>query len=190
MGRVKTRLARQIGQAGAVQVFRATVSAVAGRLMRDHRFETSFAVAPDAMVHTRSLPARMRRRRQGGGDLGQRMQRQFDRSAPGPVVIVGTDIPSIRPDMIMTAFRLLGRHDAVFGPAGDGGYWLVGLKRFPRVLRPFANVRWSSSHTLEDTLRNLAGYRVATTVILDDVDSATDLARHGASIGRRILPAR
>ena len=85
-------------------------------------------------------------------------------------MIVGTDVPGIRPAHIAEAFRLLGRHDAVFGPATDGGYWLVGLRRRPRVLRPFANVRWSSPHALADTLANLEGRTVAFVATLSDVD--------------------
>ncbi|WP_425283593.1 DUF2064 domain-containing protein [Methyloceanibacter stevinii] len=50
---------------------------------------------------------------------------------PGPVVLVGSDIPRISRAHIAEAFRLLGNADAVFGPAQDGGYWLVGFKRSP-----------------------------------------------------------
>ena len=188
MGRVKTRLAREIGQAAAVCFFRATAAAVVGRLARDTRFETIIAVAPDAQLMTRGLPQSTRRRGQGGGDLGTRMQRIFDWNEPGPVIIVGTDIPGVRADYIAKAFRSLGRHDVVFGPADDGGYWLVGLKRQPRVLKPFANVRWSTAETLADTRRNLTGCRMAEAATLSDVDSAADLRRIGPAIGRRVLP--
>ena len=105
-----------------------------------------------------------------------------------PLLIVGTDVPGIRPAHIAEAFRLLGRHDAVLGPATDGGYWLVGLRRRPRVLRPFANVRWSSPHALADTLANLEGRTVAFVATLSDVDSASDLRLNAASLGRRVLP--
>ena len=117
-------------------------------------------------------PRGMARRPQGGGDLGVRMQHIFDWKPPGPVVIVGTDVPAIRPAHIAEAFRLLGRHDAVFGPATDGGYWLVGLRRRPRVSCPFANVRWSSPHALSDTLTNLECRTVAFVATLSDVDGA------------------
>jgi uncharacterized protein len=188
MGRVKTRLARDIGQAGAIRFFRATAAAVIGRLARDPRFETIISVAPDARVMTRGLPSGVRRQPQGHGDLGARMQRIFDQAPPGPVIIVGTDIPGIRADHIARAFQQLGRHDAVFGAADDGGYWLVGLKRNPRMLRPFANVRWSTAETLADTERNLRGSTIGRAATLSDVDSAADLARIGAAAGRRVLP--
>ena len=107
--------------------------------------------------------------------------------APGPVVIIGTDMPGIRAGHIRDAFRLLGRHDAVFGPATDGGYWLVGLRRRPRVPRIFQAVRWSSPHALADTLANLRGLSVARVAILSDVDTAEDFASSAAIAGRRVI---
>jgi glycosyltransferase A (GT-A) superfamily protein (DUF2064 family) len=118
------------------------------------------------------------------------MQRIFDRLPPGPALIVGTDVPGITPSHIAHAFHLLGRHDAVFGPAADGGYWLVGLKRRPRVLRIFAGVRWSSPHALADTLANLRGrWSVAFIATLNDVDDVNGLAANAARFGRRVLPS-
>jgi hypothetical protein len=114
------------------------------------------------------------------------MQRLFKRLPPGPILIIGSDIPSIRPAHIAEAFRLLGGADAVLGPAHDGGYWLVGLRRTPRLATPFARVRWSGPHALSDTLANLKGRRVALAARLSDVDTAEDLRRQRARIGRLI----
>jgi glycosyltransferase A (GT-A) superfamily protein (DUF2064 family) len=126
--------------------------------------------------------------RQEGRDLGMRMQRIFARMPPGPVAIVGTDIPSVAAAHIATAFRLLGRHDVVVGPASDGGYWLIALRRRPCLLQPFAGVRWSSPNALTDTLANLSGRSVGFAATLSDVDSARDLALCRSSTGRRVLP--
>jgi glycosyltransferase A (GT-A) superfamily protein (DUF2064 family) len=115
------------------------------------------------------------------------MQRILDRSAPGPVVIIGTDIPGITPAHIDAAFRALGRKHCVFGRAADGGYWLIGARRRPHTPRPFANVRWSSRHALADTLANLAGRSVGFVATLSDVDDAAALARSGG-FGRRVMP--
>jgi hypothetical protein len=125
---------------------------------------------------------------QGSGDLGARMQRIMDRLPPGPVVIIGSDIPWVRARFIRDAFSRLGAHDSVFGPSPDGGYWLVGLKRIPRIPRAFQNVRWSTAHALADTLRNLAGLKIAHIISLDDVDEAADFVRAGRDHGRRVLP--
>ena len=138
------------------------------------------AVDPDRDVTKAFWPSRAILP-QGEGDLGRRMQRLFASLPPGPVVIVGSDIPAIRAAHIAAAFKLLGGADAVLGPARDGGYWLVGLKRSPRVLRPFAGVRWSSAYALADTVANLDGKRVAFAAMLSDVDAAEDYRRERAS---------
>ena len=98
----------------------------------------------------------------------------MDWDVRGPIIIVGTDIPGIRAGHIADAFRLLRRHDAVFGPAGDGGYWLVGLRRCPNVLDIFRGVRWSGPHALGDTVANLDGRSVGYAATLRDVDDGVD----------------
>ena len=183
-GRVKTRLAHDIGIAVATRFVRAATARLLRRVAREAPWETTLAVAPDIGVRARVWPCGIARVPQGGGDLGARMQRVMERTAPGPVVIIGTDVPGIRPGHVRAAFRLLGRHDAVFGPARDGGYWLVGLKRRPHVPRLFASVRWSSPHALADTLRNARGLSVARLEVLCDVDTAADLVRCKSSAGR------
>jgi hypothetical protein len=105
------------------------------------------------------------------------MQRLMDRLPPGPVVIVGSDVPGIAPGDIAAAFRALGAVDAVFGPAEDGGYWLVGQRRTPGTLQMFDGVRWSSPHTLADTLGNLQGRKVAHLRTIADVDREADYLR-------------
>ena len=136
-GAAKTRLAREIGAAAATRFARQATAALLQRVARDPRWQTILAVSPDAAVASRCWPRGIARMGQGRGDLGRRMQRIMQRMPPGPVVIVGTDVPGITPALIAAAFRRLGRHDAVFGPAADGGYWLVGMRRRPRLLHAF-----------------------------------------------------
>jgi len=128
--------------------------------------------------------------RLGRGDLGERMQRLFRRLPPGPVLIVGGDIPGLTAGEIAKAFRLLGNADAVLGPAMDGGYWLVGLRRSPKLLAPFAGVRWSSPHALADTVANLDGKRIDFAALLGDVDTAEDYRRLRAAWQRLLPPKR
>ncbi|WP_407529051.1 TIGR04282 family arsenosugar biosynthesis glycosyltransferase [Methylobacterium oryzisoli] len=168
-GRVKTRLAAQVGPTEALRFTRAATAALLRRLGRDPRWRLVLAVAPDHLAQAGFWPPGIPRLPQGPGDLGARMQRLFDR-ATGPVVIVGSDIPGIRPGHVARAVRLLGRAEAVLGPAEDGGYWLVGARRRPRVPRPFAGVRWSGPHALADTLNNLSG-PAAFADRLEDVDT-------------------
>jgi rSAM/selenodomain-associated transferase 1 len=186
MGRVKRRLAREIGAAAALRFYRSSLSHTVRRLAADPRWQTVIALDAVADGARRLSPRRAALMPQGDGDLGLRMQRLFARLPPGPVIVIGSDIPSIRPAHIAAAFRLLGSADAVFGPAPDGGYWLVGLKRSPRVLAPFARVRWSGPHALADTRANLKGRRVALAARLSDVDTADDLWRESPRAGRLI----
>ena len=188
MGRVKTRLGRDIGAATATGIHRSTLSHVAARLYCPARWQTMLAVAPNSALASRMLPSKLARVPQGAGGLGSRLQYLVDQCPPGPLIIVGTDIPGIHARDIDAAFRCLGSHDAVFGPASDGGYWLVGLKRRRALLRVFDNVRWSGPHALSDTKKNLAVLRVAEIASHDDVDTAADCNRLAALIGRRILP--
>jgi rSAM/selenodomain-associated transferase 1 len=188
-GAVKTRLAGEIGVGTATRFARHAAAALLQRLARDPRWQTTLAVSPDTGISSRCWPAGVARIGQRRGDLGERMQRIMARAAPGPVVIVGTDIPSLTAAHIARAFALLGAHDAVLGPATDGGYWLVGLRRRPRQLRPFARVRWSGPHALADTLANLERPAVAFAATLADVDDAAGLTASAALIGRRVLPA-
>jgi hypothetical protein len=187
-GRVKTRLAEGVGVASATAFYRSTCASVLDRLGRTRRWRTWLAVTPDAAVASRWWPRHLARLAQGRGDLGRRLQHPIDHLPPGPVVIVGTDIPAIRQTDIADAFRRLGSADAVLGPATDGGYWLIGLRRAPRILRPFEGVRWSSAHALADTEARLADRRVARAKILSDVDEPGDLAAVAAWCGRRVLP--
>ena len=173
-GTVKTRLAKTIGTGEATSFYRAMTASAVRRLTRTRRWKSCLAATPDRCATEPFWPEGIDIVAQGSGDLGDRMGRLFEGLPPGPVVIIGTDIPDIRPADIADAFRALGSNDAVLGPAPDGGYWLIGLKRTPRVLKPFADVRWSSSHTLADTLANLEGSRVALLRELDDIDTAED----------------
>ena len=186
-GRVKSRLARELGVATATRFARHATMAVLARMAHHPAWHTTVAVAPDDGTRWRPWPLHADRAPQGHGDLGRRMQRIMERIAPGPVVIIGTDVPGICTAHVRDAFRLLGRHDAVFGPATDGGYWLVGLKRRPRVPRIFQGVRWSSPHALADTLANVRGLSVARVAMLSDVDTAQDFARNGSIAGRRVI---
>ncbi len=183
-GLVKTRLGRGIGVVAATAFYRNTTAATLARVGRDRRWITLLAVAPDRAAGSRFWARRLGRWPQRGGDLGSRMQRIFDTSPPGPVLIIGSDVPSIRPHHIAAAFRELGRSDAVLGPATDGGYWLIGLKRRPRVPRTFAGVRWSHPETLADNIAALGGLRVTMAATLDDVDEAADYAVAGRTAGR------
>jgi rSAM/selenodomain-associated transferase 1 len=185
-GAVKRRLAREVGEIRAVWFYRHAAAAMMARLGRQPFWRAMLAVTPDAGRGFRPWPRGLARRGQGRGDLGERMLKPMRELPAGPVCVIGTDIPDVEIAHVRRAFRQLGSADVVFGPAEDGGFWLVGMRRRPRLLRPFAGVRWSTADALADTLRNLEGARVAYTATLADVDTGHDLARAGACFGRRV----
>jgi len=187
-GAVKRRLARGIGAVAATRFYRATLRHTLMRLAADARWRSYLAVAPDAALSETCWPSwpRVPRIAQAQGDLGARMQALFDGMAPGPVILVGSDIPGISPAHIAEAFRLLGQADAVFGSARDGGYWLVGFKRSPGRLAPFHDVPWSTDRALAATCANLKGRRIAFAATLGDVDTAEDLERQRGVVERLV----
>lgn len=175
-GKVKTRLGRGIGMTAAAWWFRHQTHSLLRRLV-DPRWETVLAVSPDREgLKSRVWPEHLPRKPQGQGDLGDRMARMLRAEAPGPACVIGADIPGITRVHIAQAFAALGKCDAVFGPAVDGGYWLVGLKH-PRRQPPsiFKEVRWSTQHALADSIATLPGYTIAQVATLHDVDTADDL---------------
>lgn len=178
-GRVKTRLAVEIGATEAVRFYRALLSDTVRRLAGGRRWHTWIALTPDSAVDQFVLTAPRSATiiPQGAGGLGERMQRLMHRLPPGPAVIIGSDIPGVTRGDIAAGFKALGAADAVFGPAADGGYWLVGQRRLPRKIKLFGNVRWSSEHALADTLMNVPNRRVALLRTIADLDEEADYLR-------------
>lgn len=176
-GRVKTRLGKDIGHTRAAWWFRHQTRRLIHRLSSDPRWQTVLAVSPDHEgLNSRIWPKDVPRQPQGQGNLGDRMARVLRRASKGPVLIIGADIPAIRPPHIAQAFKALGHHDAVIGPAPDGGYWLIGLKNTRAVPRQlFENVRWSSEHACADTRASMGGLSCALVQELRDVDTVYDL---------------
>ena len=178
-GQVKTRLAKGIGNIAAAAWYRRQSLNVIRRVGGDPRWTTVLAVSPGATgMASRVWPEHLPRITQGNGGLGERMRRVFRCLPPGPVVVIGSDIPCVASKHIAKAFRMLRCHGAVFGPSPDGGYWLVGLGRLRRCPTGlFANVRWSSRHALADSVASLRGRRVRFADTLSDIDTVDDLRR-------------
>ncbi len=179
LGTVKRRLAADIGDLAAWRFYRDNAAGLLRRLGRDRRWRTWLAITPDRAAGAKGAwPAGIDCFPQGPGDLGRRMARSLRILPPGPVVIIGSDVPAIAPDHVAQAFAALGRCDAVFGPAPDGGYWLAGFRRRPPGFDPFRNVRWSSPHALADTLANLdRRWEVRLLDHLEDIDDGAAYAR-------------
>ncbi|MGH3374018.1 MAG: TIGR04282 family arsenosugar biosynthesis glycosyltransferase [Actinoallomurus sp.] len=124
---------------------------------------------------------------QRGGGLDERLANAFE-DAGGPAVLIGMDTPQVTPAMLAEATGLLQGNDAVFGPAEDGGFWLLGLREpQPGLL---LGVPMSRSDTGAHQLQRLSGMRVATLATLTDVDTVADAVRVAAqSPGTRFAAA-
>ena len=184
LGRGKRRLARAIGDVATVRFERMMIALLLHRLAANRRWRLRIAVTPDK---ARRQARRWRRgvevTSQGSGDLGIRMRRALSASPRGPVVLVGGDIPALAARHVAAAFHLLGQHALVFGPAEDGGFWLVGASRRERLPSLFERVRWSGPYALADTLAGLPR-RVSVGFVdrLEDVDDGEAY--------RRLMPRR
>ncbi|MEZ5917512.1 MAG: TIGR04282 family arsenosugar biosynthesis glycosyltransferase [Parvularculaceae bacterium] len=190
-GRVKTRLGAALGPARAAAMFRVMSANTLARASAGP-WRTMLAVDPPGAVagFENLWPPRFSRLAQTRGDLGARMAAAFAAAPPGPVVIIGADAPGVGARHIRAAFAALAGGDAVFGPAEDGGYWLIGLSRRRAASGLFKNVRWSSPHALADTLASApAHYRITMIERLRDLDDGEDFAALGARALRRVRPS-
>ena len=182
-GRVKTRLGAEIGMARAAALFRTMTEKTIAEAEKGP-WRTALAVDPPWAAHESATfwPRRLPRTLQGPGDLGVRMAHVLQKAPHGPVVIIGADAPDLRARHLREAFHKLRGADAVFGPAEDGGYWLIGLARRRSAPGLFNGVRWSTKHALVDTLKTLPEkFEVRMLETLRDIDEAKDLSNRGAT---------
>ena len=175
IGAVKTRLAAEVGAPAAWRFYRETAQRIGARLARCPEWDLVVAATPrrSARHLRRGLPrlAGLPCIEQGEGDLGARMARCLDRFAPRPRLLFGADIPSVDAVAIGRAFDRLRGSDVLFGPAEDGGFWLVGQRGPERCAGLFDGVTWSRPETLAATLRNVPRHRrAAFAETLADVD--------------------
>ena len=177
MGKVKTRLASDIGAVKATFWYRRQLH----KLLRTFEGPSPyskhlFVAAQSGLKYFKPYESKgWKISQQSYGDLGKRMAKAFLTVGAGPRLLIGSDIPAISKEHIKLAFKQLLSADAVFGPAEDGGYWLIGLNRFvrPPILK---NVRWSSNYALSDTLNKFdSDIRIDYLPTLSDVDRGSDL---------------
>src|SRR6266852_6186333 len=182
-GTVKTRLIPALGERRACELYRSLVRHTLDEVRQfaawdDMAVEARVADAPDATAASQWLGASLLCREQGEGDLGQRMERAvrdaFDEGAPA-VVVIGADCPQLAAQHMRSAFGGLQSQDVVLGPAADGGYYLIGLRKFLPEL--FRGIQWSSEAVLEQTLSaaRAAGIRCELLETLGDLDRPYDL---------------
>ncbi len=174
LGKVKTRLAKTIGNQGAFEVYSELVKVTekaTEQLLADKRIYFS-----DAIVETKWQ--NNYKAVQQGLDLGERMKNAFKKGFDDGyerIVLIGSDLPDITANHINKGLDALKENDMVFGPAEDGGYYLIGLSKMNTFV--FKNKPWSQTHLLEETLQELNKKQVTFTTLetLNDIDTYEDL---------------
>lgn len=180
LGKVKTRLALGVGQSRALEIYRYLV-AYTHRMLSSVSVPVALFVDEELMDH--SLPSVEWMCLQEGSNLGEKMANAFQKSAAlgaERMVLIGTDCPTLDVELLMQAFNELNQVDLVLGPASDGGYYLVGMKKMhPRL---FEGITWSTSTVLKETLKlaEREGLSVHLLPELSDVDTATDWEKYVA----------
>ncbi|HQU58299.1 MAG TPA: TIGR04282 family arsenosugar biosynthesis glycosyltransferase [Saprospiraceae bacterium] len=180
LGKVKTRLARTMGNERALRIYRALLA---------HTRQVTLAVSAQRLLFYSQQVIRQddwpessfRKFLQEGPGLGERMQHAFKLALAqaDAAIIVGSDIARLSSKIIETAFEQLSTHDFVIGPALDGGYYLLGMKALqPEVFR---DIPWSTSRVFNDTTSIIShlGKTYALTPMLSDIDQAEDWEREG-----------
>ena len=173
IGRAKTRLAADIGKVHAKRIYRSMTRRILMRV-QDPRWDTVLAVTPVQALGQISDWDGVDQITQTTGSLSPRLAQVYS-DHKGPLVVIGTDAPQVSRQDIVTAFKSLRSCRAVFGPADDGGFWLIGLNA-PVSPAVFDNVRWSSATTLTDLSANISG-QVTQLRELVDIDDLNGLRR-------------
>lgn len=181
-GKTKTRLAASVGDEKALKMYRQLMdytqqqTAALPETKRDLLYSETVVkgdIWPESSFHKGV---------QSGEDLGERMANAFAQafaSGAKKVVIIGSDCPGITTHLLAEAFTELDTNDLVIGPATDGGYYLLGMRKFTPQL--FSDIAWSTSEVAKQTL-NIAtanGLTVTQLVALSDVDYLEDWLAYG-----------
>lgn len=181
-GKVKTRIARELGAEKAAEIY----SLIAGSVIEEVSGSDNYGTViyfdpPEKEDAIRKWLGRgdVSYEPQSGVTVGERMSDAFDRVFSGgaeKAVLIGTDIPQITGEIVTEAFRLLEYEDAVIGPAQDGGYYLLGLKKPAPHL--FSDIEWGSETVFEQTIGRIRKLNISYKSLdtLRDVDTAGDIS--------------
>jgi rSAM/selenodomain-associated transferase 1 len=157
-GAVKTRLAAETSPAFAAAVAEAFLTDTLARMQPLPVRKTIVYAPADAAFRARVAPYEMESQPQSDGDLGARLAHFFESrfvAGDGPIVVIGTDSPTMPVEFLTQAFELLRSADVVLGPATDGGYYLIGLSRHQPEL--FRGIAWSGPTVLTETVARVRG---------------------------------
>ena len=180
IGLSKTRLAKSLASSTMARRIASMTLARTLKAAASSAWESRLYLTPAGAKIGRmnGLARRVRIIDQGRGTLSDRLNKGLAEAPPGPVIFIGSDAPDINSARVRDAVRKLATHDAVYGPAHDGGFWLFGLNKSLRTKSPFKNIRWSGPDALADVLSRLPKTaKLAELETLIDIDDAQDLSR-------------
>ncbi|MDO5978141.1 TIGR04282 family arsenosugar biosynthesis glycosyltransferase [Flavivirga spongiicola] len=174
LGKVKTRLAKTIGNQGAFEVYSELVKITelaTENMLTDKRIYFSDVVIDGKWKNDYKTI-------QEGKNLGERMKNAFKKGFEDGyerIVLIGSDLPDISSKHIENGLKNLNSSAVVFGPAIDGGYYLIGMTKMYHSI--FNDKPWSESHLLEVTLKELNQEKIPYTLLeaLNDIDTFEDL---------------
>jgi len=178
-GKVKTRLAAAVGDGEALRIYKDLVDITLNAAAQSVCERRLFWIG-DGMDESLADDARFTHFTQKGDDLGKRMAAAIDTSfAEGAkkTVIIGSDCPTMSADVLRQAFEALDTHDAVIGPATDGGYYLLGMRQLHQDF--FRGKKWSTASVLTATLDDAKRLCLSTFLLeeMSDLDNVDDLRR-------------
>lgn len=183
-GKVKTRLAKTVGDQRALNVYEQLVKitkAAATEVASERQVWYSNFVEDNDFFKSDDFGKRV----QAGRNLGERLKfaaSEAFETGYCKVVIIGSDCPDLNGDILEEAFQKLDEHDVVLGPSVDGGYYLIGLTgSYPEL---FDDIAWSTSGVLNQTKEKLVKYRLSWSELeqLNDIDNEEDLKNSSMSL--------
>jgi uncharacterized protein len=180
-GRVKTRLAKDIGAVAVCSLYcRLTETVIDQARQSGFQLVVIYDGTTPEQLPASWVASAWRCLPQQGTDLGQRMAAAFSKlftEGAQQVVLIGSDIPDIDHNYLQQAFRMLADHDLVIGPALDGGYCLIAFNRQSFTPTVFSAIPWSTDQVLELSLTRAAGANLTVGLLptLQDIDTLADL---------------
>ena len=175
LGKVKTRLAKSIGDVSALTIYKLLLKHTA-TVLHDLSFDKVVYYSEKVEENDFWEAKLFEKKLQKGVDLGERMQHAFETAFEQgyqKVLIIGSDLFDLKSIHITTAFEALENHDLTIGPSLDGGYYLLGMKElYPAV---FKNKKWGTDSILANTLKDLQQQNVKLLEALNDIDTFEDL---------------
>lgn len=177
---VKTRLAKKLGPEMAAALYRCFISDILAVAARTGYPARIFVHPPeDCDAFSRWLGRGMTFHPQKGNDLGERMSAAFQETflTSSRAILIGSDCPDLPPALLHEAFEALKTHQAVIGPAEDGGYYLIGFSSEGFTEAPFKGLEWGGRGVFEATISILRKEGVSVCVLppWNDVDEYEDL---------------